>query len=98
MSISDRPAAAKSYVAVSAWILSEVQSAFSDVELLDGIASVQELLKSARALLDGKDEAREKKNAGDRARRARQKTSPAKPKRGRPKSPPPALGGIIDAL
>lgn len=73
MEQSTRRNLVRSYVAGSAWILSEVQSAFSDIDVLNGIASVQALLEDARRLLDGKDEAREKKNAADRARRAKRK-------------------------
>lgn len=47
----------------------------------------RELLTMATLLLDGKDEAREKKNAGDRARRDRAKTAPRKPKRKYPPLP-----------
>lgn len=53
------------------------------------LTPIRALLDRAETLMNSKDEARAKKNAGDRARRAKKKSPGKKAKRRNPRHPPP---------
>lgn len=88
----------KSYIAGAVSLLDEWQHGYSGTPKAEDLAPPMALLESARELLDGGSAARELKNAGDRARRAKVKTRTWSPPKKKSSPRRPAAGGIIDAL
>lgn len=86
MATTEKQRIAKSYVAGAVALLEELQGPYGADLRPNDLAPPMKLLDCAAGLVDGKDEKREKKNAGDRARRAK-----PKPKtRRRAKAPTPS--------
>jgi hypothetical protein len=72
---------ARSYIAGAVKLLDELQYFHGGLSKGSELDAPVALLELARSTIDGRDEAREKKNARDRERRAKAKTQPkAKPK------------------
>lgn len=78
---TDRVRKARSYIAGALWLLDECHRPFGGATVAEDLDAGMALLELARTTLDGKDAAREKKNAGDRARRAKAKPKPKAAKR-----------------
>ena len=72
---------ARSFIAGAVSLLDGMQHPYSGIREGKELEAPVALLELARQTLDAKDEAREKKNAGDRARRAKPKPKPKLAKR-----------------
>jgi hypothetical protein len=76
---------ARSFIAGALSLIDGMQHPYGGITQGKELAAPMALLELAASTLDGKDEKREAKNAGDRARRAKAKTAPkkARPKKGK---------------
>lgn len=69
-------------------LAAEASRAITNIEILSDITPIRVLLDRSEALLNGNAEARDRKNAGDRKRRARTKAPGKKPAAKNPSARP----------